>query len=212
MTYKNGTNKFTLSQKIVLLITFVIVASLLPASLLIAHRVSGVVDERISVNAVSITTLLSHSPAVIRSLTYETDINNTNETLNNVVNMAAKSCKASIIILDRNKNIRVFHNPTSIDGFEDEARQIVAEQGLSTNLNWYDTSVFNEKAVGVIRDDRNTVVGYIVAGVSPKMIQDLTVESVLLIFLASLFGLFVGIGGAGFFSTSCKSYFIWIRA
>ena len=44
MTYKNGTNKFTLSQKIVLLITFVIVASLLPASLLIAHRVSGVVD------------------------------------------------------------------------------------------------------------------------------------------------------------------------
>ena len=148
MTYKNGTNKFTLSQKIVLLITFVIVASLLPASLLIAHRVSGVVDERISVNAVSITTLLSHSPAVIRSLTYETDINNTNETLNNVVNMAAKSCKASIIILDRNKNIRVFHNPTSIDGFEDEARQIVAEQGLSTNLNWYDTSVFNEKAVG----------------------------------------------------------------
>ena len=72
MTYKNGTNKFTLSQKIVLLITFVIVASLLPASLLIAHRVSGVVDERISVNAVSITTLLSHSPAVIRSLTYET--------------------------------------------------------------------------------------------------------------------------------------------
>ena len=85
MTYKNGTNKFTLSQKIVLLITFVIVASLLPASLLIAHRVSGVVDERISVNAVSITTLLSHSPAVIRSLTYETDINNTNETLNNVV-------------------------------------------------------------------------------------------------------------------------------
>ena len=72
--------------------------------------------------------------------------------------------------------------------------------------------VFNEKAVGVIRDDRNTVVGYIVAGVSPKMIQDLTVESVLLIFLASLFGLFVGIGGAGFFSTSCKSYFIWIRA
>ena len=44
------------------LITFVIVASLLPASLLIAHRVSGVVDERISVNAVSITTLLSHSP------------------------------------------------------------------------------------------------------------------------------------------------------
>ena len=48
MTYKNGTNKFTLSQKIVLLITFVIVASLLPASLLIAHRVSGVVDERIS--------------------------------------------------------------------------------------------------------------------------------------------------------------------
>lgn len=43
------------------------------------------------------------------------------------------------------------------------------------------------------------------------MIQDLTVESVLLIFLASLFGLFVGIGGA-VFSTSCKSYFIWIRA
>ena len=205
MTYKNGTNKFTLSQKIVLLITFVIVASLLPASLLIAHRVSGVVDERISVNAVSITTLLSHSPAVIRSLTYETDINNTNETLNNVVNMAAKSCKASIIILDRNKNIRVFHNPTSIDGFEDEARQIVAEQGLSTNLNWYDTSVFNEKAVGVIRDDRNTVVGYIVAGVSPKMIQDLTVESVLLIFLASLFGLFVGIGGAVFLARHVKA-------
>jgi len=205
MTYKNGTNKFTLSQKIVLLITFVIVASLLPASLLIAHRVSDVVDERISVNAVSITTLLSHSPAVIRSLTYETDINNTNETLNNVVNMAAKSCKASIIILDRNKNIRVFHNPTSIDGFEDEARQIVAEQGLSTNLNWYDTSVFNEKAVGVIRDDRNTVVGYIVAGVSPKMIQDLTVESVLLIFLASLFGLFVGIGGAVFLARHVKA-------
>ena len=81
----------------------------------------------------------------------------------------------------------------------------MAEQGLSTNLNWYDTSVFNEKAVGVIRDDRNTVVGYIVAGVSPKMIQDLTVESVLLIFLASLFGLFVGIGGAVFLARHVKA-------
>ena len=68
---------------------------------------------------------------------------------------------------------------------------------------------FNEKAVGVIRDDRNTVVGYIVAGVSPKMIQDLTVESVSADFFWQVYLVcFVGIGGAVFFSTSCKSYFI----
>lgn len=205
MSYTNKDKKFTLSKKIVLLIAFVIIASLLPASLLIAHRVSGVVDERIGVNAVSIATLLSHSPVVIKNLAFNNDNAVDNSALKNAVNNAAKSYKVNIIIFDTNNNIKAYFNQNDITGFDTEAKQILIKHLQTDSKVINDISLYNEMAIGVIRNQDKTILGYIAVGIAPQMNQDLTVESVLLIFLASMFGLFVGVGGAVFLARHVKA-------
>ena len=54
MGKKNREDRFTLSQKVIALIIFVMLASLLPGSILTANIVSNVVNERVMDNSAKI--------------------------------------------------------------------------------------------------------------------------------------------------------------
>ena len=60
--------KFSLSQQIVILITLVVCIALLPASLFTTYRVSKVIYDRVSINAVSINNILCNSDEIKNGL------------------------------------------------------------------------------------------------------------------------------------------------
>ena len=60
--------KFTLSQQIVILITLVVCIALLPASMFTTYRVSKVIYDRVSINAVSINNILCNSEEIQNGL------------------------------------------------------------------------------------------------------------------------------------------------
>ena len=69
--YKKTRKSFTLSQKIVILITLVVFVALLPSSLFTTQRVAQVIYDRVAINAVSINNILCHSDEIIDGLTYK---------------------------------------------------------------------------------------------------------------------------------------------
>ena len=63
--------KFTLSQQIVILITLVVCIALLPASMFTTYKVSKVIYDRVSINAVSINNILCTSQKPFMNVFYE---------------------------------------------------------------------------------------------------------------------------------------------
>lgn len=67
--------RFTLSHQIVILITLVVCIALLPASLFTTYRVSKVIYDRVSINAVSINNILCNSAEIKDGLVVPYDAN-----------------------------------------------------------------------------------------------------------------------------------------
>ena len=204
--YKFG-KKFTLSQQIVILISLVVCVALLPTSLFTTQKVARVIYDRVSINAVSINTILCNSLEIKESLASQ-NINirpEIDKFMADYVNDVDHSDEAGVAIYDKNHNLRVLYNPGNLPDFEHSARGLVDKYSGRSKISYKDNYAIPNKALGFVKNDNGEVVGYIVTGYSDEIVNNSTIDSVLFLLLMTVLGLVVGIWGAIYLSKRIKS-------
>ena len=204
--YKFG-KKFTLSQQIVILISLVVCVALLPTSLFTTQKVARVIYDRVSINAVSINTILCNSLEIKESLASQ-NINirpEIDKFMADYVNDVDHSDEAGVAIYDNNHNLRVLYNPGNLPDFEHSARGLVDQYSGRGKISYKDNYAIPNKALGFVKNDRGEVIGYIVTGYSDEIVNNSTIDSVLFLLLMTVLGLVVGIWGAIYLSKRIKS-------
>ena len=204
--YKFG-KKFTLSQQIVILISLVVCVALLPTSLFTTQKVARVIYDRVSINAVSINTILCNSSEIKDSLSSQ-NINIRSEIdkfMADYVNDVDHSDEAGVAIYDKNHNLRVLYNPGNLPDFEHSARGLVDQYSGRSKISYKDNYAIPNKALGFVKNDNGDVIGYIVTGYSDEIVNNSTIDSVLFLLLMTVLGLVVGIWGAIYLSKRIKS-------
>ena len=204
--YKFG-KKFTLSQQIVILISLVVCVALLPTSLFTTQKVARVIYDRVSINAVSINTILCNSLEIKESLASQ-NINirpEIDKFMADYVNDVDHSDEAGVAIYDNNHNLRVLYNPGNLPDFEHSARGLVDKYSGRSKISYKDNYAIPNKALGFVKNDNGEVVGYIVTGYSDEIVNNSTIDSVLFLLLMTVLGLVVGIWGAIYLAKRIKS-------
>ena len=204
--YKFG-KKFTLSQQIVILISLVVCVALLPTSLFTTQKVARVIYDRVSINAVSINTILCNSLEIKESLASQ-NINirpEIDKFMADYVNDVDHSDEAGVAIYDKNHNLRVLYNPGNLPDFEHSARGLVDQYSGRSKISYKDNYAIPNKALGFVKNDNGEVVGYIVTGYSDEIVNNSTIDSVLFLLLMTVLGLVVGIWGAIYLAKRIKS-------
>ena len=204
--YKFG-KKFTLSQQIVILISLVVCVALLPTSLFTTQKVARVIYDRVSINAVSINTILCNSSEIKDSLSSQ-NINirpEIDKFMADYVNDVDHSDEAGVAIYDNNHNLRVLYNPGNLPDFEHSARGLVDKYSGRSKISYKDNYAIPNKALGFVKNDRGEVIGYIVTGYSDEIVNNSTIDSVLFLLLMTVLGLVVGIWGAIYLAKRIKS-------
>lgn len=206
VVYPKHSKVFSLSQKIVLLITLVVCIALLPTSVFTTLKVAKVIYDRISINAVSITTILCNSPEIHRGLVLSDNIPDSeiDKMMQDYVNEVDNSDEASVAIFDKNYNLRVLYNPGKLEGFQKSAQDIVMKYASDDNISWQENYNMPNKALGFIKDKNNQTIGYVVTGYSDNIFNDSTMDSVFFLLLMTLIGLLVGIAGAMYLARHIK--------
>ena len=204
--YKFG-KKFTLSQQIVILISLVVCVALLPTSLFTTQKVARVIYDRVSINAVSINTILCNSLEIKESLASQNVYirPEIDKFMADYVNDVDHSDEAGVAIYDNNHNLRVLYNPGNLPDFEHSARGLVDKYSGRSKISYKDNYAIPNKALGFVKNDRGEVVGYIVTGYSDEIVNNSTIDSVLFLLLMTVLGLVVGIWGAIYLAKRIKS-------
>ena len=204
--YKFG-KKFTLSQQIVILISLVVCVALLPTSLFTTQKVARVIYDRVSINAVSINTILCNSSEIKESLgSQNVHIRpEIDKFMADYVNDVDHSDEAGVAIYDNNHNLRVLYNPGNLPDFEHSARGLVDQYSGRSKISYKDNYAIPNKALGFVKNDNGDVIGYIVTGYSDEIVNNSTIDSVLFLLLMTVLGLVVGIWGAIYLSKRIKS-------
>lgn len=204
--YKFG-KKFTLSQQIVILISLVVCVALLPTSLFTTQKVARVIYDRVSINAVSINTILCNSLEIKESLASQNVYirPEIDKFMADYVNDVDHSDEAGVAIYDNNHNLRVLYNPGNLPDFEHSARGLVDKYSGRSKISYKDNYAIPNKALGFAKNDRGEVIGYIVTGYSDEIVNNSTIDSVLFLLLMTVLGLVVGIWGAIYLSKRIKS-------
>lgn len=204
--YKFG-KKFTLSQQIVILISLVVCVALLPTSLFTTQKVARVIYDRVSINAVSINTILCNSLEIKDSLTSQNIYvrPEIDKFMADYVNDVDHSDEAGVAIYDKSHNLRVLYNPGNLPDFEHSARGLVDQYSGRGKISYKDNYTIPNKALGFVKNDRGDVIGYIVTGYSDEIVNNSTIDSVLFLLLMTLLGLVVGIWGAIYLAKRIKS-------
>ena len=204
--YKFG-KKFTLSQQIVILISLVVCVALLPTSLFTTQKVARVIYDRVSINAVSINTILCNSLEIKESLASQNVYirPEIDKFMADYVNDVDHSDEAGVAIYDKNHNLRVLYNPGNLPDFEHSARGLVDKYSGRSKISYKDNYAIPNKALGFVKNDRGEVIGYIVTGYSDEIVNNSTIDSVLFLLLMTVLGLVVGIWGAIYLSKRIKS-------
>lgn len=204
--YKFG-KKFTLSQQIVILISLVVCVALLPTSLFTTQKVARVIYDRVSINAVSINTILCNSLEIKDSLTSQNIYvrPEIDKFMADYVNDVDHSDEAGVAIYDKSHNLRVLYNPGNLPDFEHSARGLVDQYSGRSKISYKDNYSIPNKALGFVKNDNGEVVGYIVTGYSDEIVNNSTIDSVLFLLLMTVLGLVVGIWGAIYLSKRIKS-------
>ena len=204
--YKFG-KKFTLSQQIVILISLVVCVALLPTSLFTTQKVARVIYDRVSINAVSINTILCNSLEIKDSLASQNIYirPEIDKFMADYVNDVDHSDEAGVAIYDKNHNLRVLYNPGNLPDFEHSARGLVDKYSGRSKISYKDNYAIPNKALGFVKNDRGEVIGYIVTGYSDEIVNNSTIDSVLFLLLMTVLGLVVGIWGAIYLSKRIKS-------
>ena len=204
--YKFG-KKFTLSQQIVILISLVVCVALLPTSLFTTQKVARVIYDRVSINAVSINTILCNSSEIKESLASQ-NVNirpEIDKFMADYVNDVDHSDEAGVAIYDNNHNLRVLYNPGNLPDFEHSARGLVDQYSGRSKISYKDNYAIPNKALGFVKNDNGDVIGYIVTGYSDEIVNNSTIDSVLFLLLMTVLGLVVGIWGAIYLAKRIKS-------
>ena len=204
--YKFG-KKFTLSQQIVILISLVVCVALLPTSLFTTQKVARVIYDRVSINAVSINTILCNSLEIKDSLTSQNIYvrPEIDKFMADYVNDVDHSDEAGVAIYDKSHNLRVLYNPGNLPDFEHSARGLVNQYSGHGKISYKDNYAIPNKALGFVKNDRGDVIGYIVTGYSDEIVNNSTIDSVLFLLLMTVLGLVVGIWGAIYLAKRIKS-------
>lgn len=197
-TYHKHFKFISLSNKIVLLITFVVLIAILPASIFTTSRVAKVIYDRISINAVSINTILCHSLEIQRGLMQQNWHVDplVDKFMFDYVNDIDNSDEASVAIFDRNLNLRVLYNPGKLVNFGEGAKEIVKKYSADNNITWQENYQMPNKAFGYVRDMDGHIIGFVVTGYSDSIFNNSTKESILFLIMLSFFSLIIGFGGA----------------
>ena len=204
--YKFG-KKFTLSQQIVILISLVVCVALLPTSLFTTQKVARVIYDRVSINAVSINTILCNSLEIKDSLISQNIYvrPEIDKFMADYVNDVDHSDEAGVAIYDKSHNLRVLYNPGNLPDFEHSARGLVNQYSGRGKISYKDNYAIPNKALGFVKNDRGDVIGYIVTGYSDEIVNNSTIDSVLFLLLMTVLGLVVGIWGAIYLAKRIKS-------
>ena len=143
--------RFTLSHQIVILITLVVCIALLPASLFTTYRVSKVIYDRVSINAVSINNILCNSAEIKDGLVVPYDANNkdNDQLMANYVNEVDHSDEAGVAIYDKNRNLRVMYNPGNLPNFASSAQKLVDKYASVNKITWKENYKIPNKAIGL---------------------------------------------------------------
>lgn len=197
---------FSLSQQIVLLISLVVCIALLPASMFTIYRVSKVIYDRVSINAVSINNILCNSTEIQQSLQKQ-NIHidaKIDSYMAAYVNDVDHSDEAGVAIYDKHGRLRVMYNPGSLPNFADSARDLMEKYAELERITWQENYAIPNKAFGFVKGQDNETIGYVVTGYSDDILNKSTIDSVLFLLLTTLLGLVVGIIGAIFLAGRIK--------
>ena len=200
--YKKTRKSFTLSQKIVILITLVVFVALLPSSLFTTQRVAQVIYDRVSINAVSINNILCHSDLIIDGLTYKNGIND--PMMAEYVNEVDNSDEAGVAVYDKNFNLRVFYNPGKLIDFKRSSLELVQKYSTQSKISWQENYNIPNRAFGYVKDDNNQIVGYVVTGYSDDVLKNSAIDSIIFLLTMTAFGLGAGIVGAIYLARKVK--------
>ena len=198
--------KYTLSQQIVILITLVVCIALLPASMFTTYRVSKVIYDRVSINAVSINNILCNSDEIQRGLTSQNLHVNpaVDKMMASYVNEVDHSDEAGVAIYDKHGRLRVMYNPGQLPNFEESARDLMEKYAQLNTINWRENYAIPNKAFGFVKNSFNETIGYVVTGYSDDILNKSTIDAVLFLLLTTIFGLIIGILGAIFLAGRIK--------
>lgn len=197
---------FSLSQQIVLLISLVVCIALLPASMFTIYRVSKVIYDRVSINAVSINNILCNSTEIQQSLEKQ-NIHidaKIDSYMAAYVNDVDHSDEAGVAIYDKHGRLRVMYNPGSLPNFADSARDLMEKYAELERITWQENYAIPNKAFGFVKGQDNETIGYVVTGYSDDILNKSTIDSVLFLLLTTFLGLIVGIIGAIFLAGRIK--------
>lgn len=206
IAYKRKPKIMNLSRKIVLLISLVVCVALLPAALFTTHKVAKVIYDRISINAVSINTILCNSAELKTGLLY-TDgdgVTEQDKLMSDYVNDVDNSDEASVAVFDRNKKLRVLYNPGRLENFETSAYKIVEKYAPADTISWYENYNMPNKAIGFVKDRNDNTIGYVVTGYSANIFNRSTIDAVMFLLLTAFLGLLIGILGAIYLARHIK--------
>ena len=200
--YKKTRKSFTLSQKIVILITLVVFVALLPSSLFTTQRVAQVIYDRVSINAVSINNILCHSDEIIDGLTYKNGVND--PMMAEYVNEVDNSDEAGVAVYDKDFNLRVFYNPGKLVDFKRSSLELVQKYSTQSKISWKENYNIPNRAFGYVKDDNNQIVGYVVTGYSDDVLKNSAIDSIIFLLTMTAFGLGAGIIGAIYLARRVK--------
>ena len=189
--------KFTLSQQIVILITLVVCIALLPASMFTTYKVSKVIYDRVSINAVSINNILCNSEEIQNGLetqNYHVEAA-VDRMMANYVNQVDHSDEAGVAIYDKHGRQRVMYNPGNLPNFAESARDLMEKYAQLNTISWQENYAIPNKAFGFVKNVHNETIGYVVTGYSDDIINKSTIDSVLFLLLTNFLGLTIGILG-----------------
>lgn len=196
----------TLSQKIVALISIVVLCALLPASVFTTLRVAKVIYDRVSINAVSINVILCNSNEIVNGISGKMGgtPKEVSDFMFNYVNHVDDSDEASVAIFDANKKLVVFYNPAGLKDFDTSAQELVEEYSKYKEITYGQNYNIPNKAIGFINDPNDKRVGYVVTGYSDEFVNNSTVDSIVFLGLTGIFGLIIGIMGAIYLAQRVK--------
>lgn len=200
--YKNIRKYFTLSQKIVILITMVVFIALLPSALFTTQRVAQVIYDRVSINAVSINNILCNSDIIIDGLV-KTD-NSDDGLMASYVNEVDNSDEAGVAIYDKNFNLRVFYNPGKLADFKRSSLELTQKYSVQDKIDWRENYAIPNRAFGYVKDTDDKIVGYVVTGYSDDVLKNSAIDSIIFLLIMTAFGLSVGILGAIYLARHVK--------
>jgi len=200
--YKNIRKYFTLSQKIVILITMVVFIALLPSALFTTQRVAQVIYDRVSINAVSINNILCNSDIIIDGLV-KTD-NSDDGLMASYVNEVDNSDEAGVAIYDKNFNLRVFYNPGKLADFKRSSLELTQKYSVQDKIDWRENYAIPNRAFGYVKDADDKIVGYVVTGYSDDVLKNSAIDSIIFLLIMTAFGLSVGILGAIYLARHVK--------